>query len=289
MPRSPLPRESSPTLADFTANLTLAAGNADEVIYGLGQGNWTPEGGCPAAGISGARIVPLERNGQKVNLQQRKFHVSIPFVYSTAGYGFLFNMPGYGDAAIGAHGVGGASWSAHAALFLDFWITALPRGVAAPDGGPIYKQYADATGHAPPLRESAFRFWQSRNRCTRRHDRIQPCGQRVVACGYVRHCQCTDRACFPRPCPRSGQISRTRSPCRSHKSTRPSRRRSRSASSSSTTRTSCTTATLRQTPRATPTSRRCRTACELRSTRPQCSPSGPRCATYVDVPRAALT
>ena len=49
------------------------------------QGNWTDEGGCPAAGLAGARIVPLERNGQKVNLQQRKFHISIPFLYSTAG------------------------------------------------------------------------------------------------------------------------------------------------------------------------------------------------------------
>jgi len=148
----------------LTANLTVSAGDANEVIYGLGQGNWTPEGGCPAAGLAGARIVPLERNGQRVNLQQRKFHVSIPFLYSTAGYGFLFNMPGYGDVSIGAHGVGGASWSAHAALFLDFWVTALPAGVAAPAGGPVYKQYADATGHAPPLRDNAFKFWQSRNR-----------------------------------------------------------------------------------------------------------------------------
>ena len=69
----------------FTVNLTVTAGDADEVVYGLGQGNWTNEGGCPAAGLAGSRIVPLERNGQRVNLQQRKFHVSIPFVYSTAG------------------------------------------------------------------------------------------------------------------------------------------------------------------------------------------------------------
>jgi hypothetical protein len=55
--------------------LTITAGNKDEVIYGLGQGNWTNEGGCPAPGAAGARIVPLERNGQSVNLQQRKFHV----------------------------------------------------------------------------------------------------------------------------------------------------------------------------------------------------------------------
>lgn len=42
-------------------------------------------------------IVPLERNGQSLNLHQRKFHVTIPYVYSSAGYGFVYNMPGYGQ------------------------------------------------------------------------------------------------------------------------------------------------------------------------------------------------
>ena len=43
-------------------DFSMTAGDKDERIYGLGQGNWTPEGGCPAAGKVGARIVPLERN-----------------------------------------------------------------------------------------------------------------------------------------------------------------------------------------------------------------------------------
>ena len=29
---------------------------------------------------------------------------------------------------------------------------------------PLHQQYADATGHAPMLREEAMLFWQSRNR-----------------------------------------------------------------------------------------------------------------------------
>ena len=73
-------------------------------------------------------------------------------------------MPGYGSVSIGAHGAGGAAWSAKAALYLDFWVSALPAKVAAPALAPIYAQYADATGHAPPLREDAMVFWQSRNR-----------------------------------------------------------------------------------------------------------------------------
>ena len=73
-------------------------------------------------------------------------------------------MPGYGSVTIGAHGTGGASWSADAALYLDFWVSALPAEVQAPNPGPLYQQYADATGHSPPLREDAMVFWQSRNR-----------------------------------------------------------------------------------------------------------------------------
>ena len=45
-----------------------------------------------------------------------------------------------------------------AALALDVWIT------AGSTPGAVYEQYADATGHAPPLRENAMIFWQSRNR-----------------------------------------------------------------------------------------------------------------------------
>ena len=56
---------------------------------------------------------------------------------------------------VGDKGVGGMVWRADAALDLDVWITALPAGTAAGAAAPIYEQYADATGHAPPLRENA--------------------------------------------------------------------------------------------------------------------------------------
>ena len=46
-----------------------------------GQGNWTSEGGCP---FGPQQAVPLERNGQTVSLQQRKFHVTIPFICKCA-------------------------------------------------------------------------------------------------------------------------------------------------------------------------------------------------------------
>jgi len=73
-------------------------------------------------------------------------------------------MPGAGNVSIGAFGTGGSSWLSDAALGLDLWVTGLPIGVDASQAGPIYRQYADATGHAPSLREDAMIFWQSRNR-----------------------------------------------------------------------------------------------------------------------------
>jgi alpha-D-xyloside xylohydrolase len=163
----PPPPGGSPYLAGL---VNVTAGDAGERIFGLGQGEWTRDGSCPNGAQNGSVIVPLQRNGATVNLQQRKFHVTIPFVYSTAGYGFLFNMPGFGAASVGAYGVGGMSWTASAALGLDIWVTGLPAGEPAssssssPPAAPVYKQYADATGHAPPLRDPALRFWQSRNR-----------------------------------------------------------------------------------------------------------------------------
>ena len=101
-------------------------------------------------------------------LQQRKFGVAIPLLVSSAGYRFLFHMPGYGQVSVGALGVGGAQWRAQAALGVDLWVTALPAGAPAAGvpaaAAPIYRQYADATGHAPLLRDDALSFWQSRNR-----------------------------------------------------------------------------------------------------------------------------
>lgn len=153
--------ESTVNASYLSAGLVLNPGNTNEHIYGLGQGNWTGEGVCPSGE---QRIVPLKRNGQAVNLQQRKFHVSIPFAYSTAGYGFLFNMGGYGFVKVGEDGVGGMEWQADATLGLDFWVSTLPANVPTTAAAQIYEQYADATGHAPMLREDAMIFWQCRNR-----------------------------------------------------------------------------------------------------------------------------
>jgi hypothetical protein len=49
------------------------------------QGGWNQ--GVPFCAMPKDKqvVVPLERNGQTVALHQRKFFVSIPFIYSTGG------------------------------------------------------------------------------------------------------------------------------------------------------------------------------------------------------------
>lgn len=61
-------------------SLSIQAGDAAERIYGLGQGNWTqwPVNGSTGCPTGPQRMVPLARNGQRVALTQRKFHISIP-------------------------------------------------------------------------------------------------------------------------------------------------------------------------------------------------------------------
>jgi alpha-D-xyloside xylohydrolase len=152
------------------SSLNLAAGDATERIYGLGQGGWAGyKASWEPYPVGNQSIVPLERNGQTINLQQKKYHITIPFALSTTSggqsYGFLWNMPGAGQVAVGDAGTGGMHWTAEASLGIDIWITAPPKATPANEAvAAIYKQYADATGHAPPLREDAMLFWQSRNR-----------------------------------------------------------------------------------------------------------------------------
>ena len=116
------PRSCDRSAAGYlTAGLSMSAGDANELIYGLGQGEWSKKGGgCPEGP---QEVVPLARNGQTINLLQTKFHVTIPTAFSSAGYALVFNMPGYGHVTLGAHGTGGMTWQATAALFLDFWVS----------------------------------------------------------------------------------------------------------------------------------------------------------------------
>jgi alpha-D-xyloside xylohydrolase len=96
----------------------------------------------------------LDHKGLALDLVQRNAEVSIPFVLSSRGYGFLWNNPAIGRVEF-ADNV--TRWTATQARAIDYYVT---TGTPAQ----ILSRYADATGHAPPLPRWASGFWQSKLR-----------------------------------------------------------------------------------------------------------------------------
>ncbi len=111
----------------------------DERLYGLGQ----------------HQHERLDQKGCTIDLVQRNTEVSIPFLFSNRGYGFLWHNPGIGRVELGYNGT---RWVAEATPQLDYWITA---GATPAE---IMEHYADATGHPSKFPEWAAGFWQCKLR-----------------------------------------------------------------------------------------------------------------------------
>lgn len=96
----------------------------------------------------------LDHKGLALDLVQRNAEVSIPFVLSNRGYGFLWNNPAVGRVEFAENAT---RWTASQARAIDYFVTT---------GSPaqILARYADATGHAPRLPEWASGFWQCKLR-----------------------------------------------------------------------------------------------------------------------------
>jgi alpha-D-xyloside xylohydrolase len=112
---------------------------ADERIYGMGQ----------------RQHGRLDQKGMVLDLVQRNSEVSIPFMISSRGYGFLWNSPAVGRAEFAENGT---RWVADSARQIDYWVT------VGDEPADVLSSYADATGHAPPFPEWALGLWQSKLR-----------------------------------------------------------------------------------------------------------------------------
>ncbi|MFZ0060080.1 MAG: glycoside hydrolase family 31 protein [Acidimicrobiales bacterium] len=97
----------------------------------------------------------FDQKGLVMDLVQRNAEVSIPFMVSSSGYGFLWNSPAVGRVELAANGT---RWVADSARQVDYWVT------AGDNPAEILSHYADATGHAPELPSWASGFWQSKLR-----------------------------------------------------------------------------------------------------------------------------
>ena len=111
----------------------------DEHLYGLGQ----------------HQHGRLDQKGCVIELIQRNTEVSIPFLVSSRGYGFLWNNPAIGRVELGYNAT---RWVAEAAPQIDYWITTGNSPAA------ILANYAGVTGYAPEFPEWASGFWQSKLR-----------------------------------------------------------------------------------------------------------------------------
>jgi alpha-D-xyloside xylohydrolase len=97
----------------------------------------------------------LDQKGAVVELVQRNTEVSIPFLLSSQGYGFLWNHPGIGRVELGTTAT---RWVSEATRQWDYWIT------AADDPAAVVRAYSAVAGRAPMLPEWASGFWQCKLR-----------------------------------------------------------------------------------------------------------------------------
>jgi alpha-D-xyloside xylohydrolase len=120
----------------------------DERIYGMGQHQ---------DGI-------FDRKGSEVDLFQRNTEVAIPFYYSSAGYGFLWNNPAVGRAGFARNGT---RWVAEAARELDYCV------IAAESPAEALRRYAELTGKPPEMPAYAAGFWQSKLRYETQEEAVE--------------------------------------------------------------------------------------------------------------------
>jgi alpha-D-xyloside xylohydrolase len=135
----PGPRAFKPIASgSFQLEATFTAYDGERIM-GLGQ----PQHGR------------LDLKGVSTTLVQQNYHVVIPFVISSRGYGFLWNNPAVGRCDFAANLT---RWRAEATPGLDYWICAGDSPAA------ILARYLDATGRPPMLPDWATGFWQSKLR-----------------------------------------------------------------------------------------------------------------------------
>jgi alpha-D-xyloside xylohydrolase len=116
---------------------------------------FAPQSGERFYGLGQHQHGFLDQKGCVIELRQRNSEVSIPFLISSRGYGFLWHNPAVGRVELGFNGT---TWVADAARQLDYWVT------AGDSSAELLEHYTAVTGRAPLLPEWAAGFWQCKLR-----------------------------------------------------------------------------------------------------------------------------
>ncbi len=136
---------------------TLSFEPQDEILHGMGQ----------------YRDSVYDLKGTVLEMAPRNSQISVPFVVSSAGYGFLWNNPAIGAASFGGNVT---EWKAEAAKCIDYWIT------AAETPAEILSRYTEVTGHASPIADELLGLWQCRLRY-RTQDEVLEVAREYKRCG----------------------------------------------------------------------------------------------------------
>ena len=130
----------------FSARVTFKP-NEGEHFYGLGH----EENGF------------FDLKGCSFDLRHVNAKCTVPFVYSSLGYGFIWNNPAVGNVELSENRT---RWSVGATRKIDYVVIAgTPKEVAS--------TLADLTGHAPVMPHWATGFWQSRLRYETQDDLLE--------------------------------------------------------------------------------------------------------------------
>ncbi|BCJ97893.1 glycoside hydrolase family 31 protein [Anaerocolumna chitinilytica] len=132
-------REYSSLGADNHRMTVVFQPKEGEHFYGLGQ----EQNDC------------FDLKGSSSRLIHKNTKSSIPFVYSSYGYGFLWNNPAIGRCELtNNHSL----WEADSTKQIDYLV------VAGDTPGEVMAKYADLTGHAPAFPSWGSGFWQCKLR-----------------------------------------------------------------------------------------------------------------------------
>ena len=127
----------------WAARITFRA-NEGERFYGLGH---------EASGR-------FDLKGCAFDLRHVNAKTTVPFLYSSLGYGFLWNNPALGGVELAENRT---RWRVDATRKIDF-------AVIAGDPREVSETLADLTGHAPVMPHWATGFWQCRLRYETQED-----------------------------------------------------------------------------------------------------------------------
>ena len=97
---------------------------------------------------------PFDLKGSSFDIRNLNAKCTIPYVYSSLGYGFLWNNPSTGHVDLSFNRT---RWSSDCCKFIDYVVIG---------GNPknVCETLADLTGHSPVMPYWATGFWQSRLR-----------------------------------------------------------------------------------------------------------------------------